>query len=89
MSSPAEIAAAAKPFGVSFKASGGSKHHVVNRRSQKTLCGHAPASIYGVDLRSRRQIDCLRCYKLAFTGVNACTSSTPDIPLQFPGDAAP
>jgi hypothetical protein len=60
---------------------GRDKRHVVNRRTGKTLCGREVASIFGVDLTTRRQISCLRCYKLAFTSVNAATRSTPDTPI--------
>lgn len=83
MGKTADLIAAHGPFGVSFTSCVGKtqrRHHVVDRRTHKTLCGKDPVTAFGIDLTTRRQIDCLRCYKLAFASVNARASHTPDTP---------
>lgn len=81
MTSPREVVAALPAFGVSGAVGAGVARHVVHRKKEKTLCGKEPVTLFGVDLTTRRQVSCLRCYKLAFTSVNACASSTPDTVL--------
>jgi hypothetical protein len=55
--------------------------HVVSRRTGKTLCGLPALTLFGIDLVSKRQVSCMRCYRLAFQGVNAVAPRTPDQPL--------
>lgn len=77
MVSPSEHVKTLPLIGVGVTAAEGSKSHVVNRRTGKTLCGRNPLSIYGIDLHAKDQITCGRCYKLAFHGVNKCAPGVP------------
>ena len=68
-------------FGVSGLTGAGSARHAVDRRSGKTFCGRDPLTIFGIDLKSRRQVTCGRCYRLAFASVNAYARHVPDTPI--------
>ena len=58
-------------WGLSLVPGAGAKMHLVNRSKHMTVCGRTPVSIFGVDIRSQRQVSCLRCQKLGFNSVNA------------------